>query len=141
MGTIFGKSPLIKNLKWLTNSKPSDNLTKANNFPRFQTSSLLHCLCPQVQLTTQSPSRCKWEQDCHRQWRCIFRVVGVGMESVCLGFLLAKINGLKVCAANISSTFLYSKTWKRWYIIAGPEFGVLEGEKLVICKGLYALWT
>jgi hypothetical protein len=50
------------------------------------------------------------------------------------------MNGLKVCAADISSVFLYSKTRERRYFIAGgPEFGVLEGEKLVIDKGLYGL--
>jgi hypothetical protein len=61
------------------------------------------------------------------------------METVRLGFLLAKMNGLKVCNADISSAFLGSKTRERQYIIAGPEFGVLEGEKLVIDKGLYGL--
>jgi hypothetical protein len=65
----------------------------------------------------------------------------VGMETVRLGFLLAEMNGLKVCAADISSAFLYSKTRETRYIIAGPEFGDLEGEKLVIDKGLYGLRT
>jgi hypothetical protein len=65
----------------------------------------------------------------------------VGMETVRLGFLLAEMNGLKVCAADISSAYLYSKTRERRYIIAGPEFGELEGEKLVIDKGLYGLRT
>jgi hypothetical protein len=66
----------------------------------------------------------------------------MGMETVRLGFLLAEMNGLKVCAADISSAFLYSKTRERRYIIAGPEeFGALEGEKLVIDKGLYGLRT
>jgi hypothetical protein len=32
----------------------------------------------------------------------------VGMETVRFGFLLAKMNGLKVCAADISLAFLYS---------------------------------
>jgi hypothetical protein len=63
------------------------------------------------------------------------------METVHIGFLLAKMNGLKICAANISSAFLYSKTCKRWYIIAGPEFGLLKGEKMVIDKGLHRLQT
>jgi hypothetical protein len=51
------------------------------------------------------------------------------------------MNGLKVCAADISSAYLYSKTHEQQYIVAGPNFGELEGEKLVINKGLYRLWT
>ena len=34
----------------------------------------------------------------------------VGIETVCFGFLLAEMNGLKVCVADISSAYLYSKT-------------------------------
>ena len=34
----------------------------------------------------------------------------IGMETIQLGFLLAEMNGLKVCAADISSTYLYAKT-------------------------------
>ena len=65
----------------------------------------------------------------------------VGMETVRFGFLMAEMNGLKVCAADISSAYLYSKTREKRYIIAGPEFGELEGERLVIDKGLYGLRT
>jgi hypothetical protein len=49
--------------------------------------------------------------------------------------------GLKVCAVDISSAYLYSKTCEWQYILAGSEFGELEGEKLVIDKGLYGLQT
>ena len=65
----------------------------------------------------------------------------VGMETVHLGFFLAEINGLKVCAVDISSAYLYAKTREKWYIIAGPKFGELEGEKLVIDRSLYGLHT
>ena len=41
----------------------------------------------------------------------------VGMETVRLGFLLAEMNGLNVCAADISSAFLYSKTRERRYLL------------------------
>ena len=63
------------------------------------------------------------------------------METVSLGFLLAEMNGLKVCAANISSAYLYGKTQEKWHIVVGPEFGDLEGEKLVIDWNLYGLRT
>ena len=46
-----------------------------------------------------------------------------------------------MCAANISSAYLYAKTREKCYIIAGPEFGELEGEKLVIDCSLYGLRT
>ena len=59
------------------------------------------------------------------------------METVRFGFLMAEMNGLKVCAADISLAYLNSKTREKQYIIAGPEFGELEGERLVIDKGLY----
>ena len=65
----------------------------------------------------------------------------IGMETICLGFLLADINGLKVCAADISSTYLYAKTREKCYIITGPEFSELKGEKLVIDHSLYGLRT
>ena len=63
----------------------------------------------------------------------------VGMETICLGFLLAGMNGLKVCAADISSAYLYGKTREKQYIIASPEFRELEGKKLVINHSLYGL--
>ena len=50
------------------------------------------------------------------------------METVRLGFLLAEMNGLKVCAADISSAYLYSKTREHHYIMAGPDFGELEAK-------------
>ena len=65
----------------------------------------------------------------------------VDMETVHLGFLLAEMNGLKVCAADISSAYLYAKTREKCYIIAGPKFGELEGKKLVIDCSLYGLHT
>ena len=65
----------------------------------------------------------------------------IGMETVHLGFLLAEMNGLKVCATDISSAYLYAKTREKHYIIAGPEFGELKGKKLVIDRSLYGLRT
>ena len=65
----------------------------------------------------------------------------VGMETVHLGFLLAEMDGLKVCAAGISSSYLYAKTREKRYVIAGPKFRELEGEKLVIHCSLYGLCT
>ena len=58
-----------------------------------------------------------------------------------LGFLLADMNGLKVCTMDISSAYLNAKTCEKCYIITGPDFGELEGEKLVIDQSLYGLQT
>ncbi len=65
----------------------------------------------------------------------------VGMESVRLGFLLASINRLKVCAADIGNAFLYGRTTEKVYIIAGDEFGSDKGKPLLIDRGLYGLCT
>ena len=63
------------------------------------------------------------------------------METVHLGSLLVEMNGLKVCAADISSAYLYAKTREKCNIITGPEFGELEVEKLAINRSLYRLHT
>ena len=63
----------------------------------------------------------------------------VFIKVVRLGFMLVEINDLKVCVADICNVFLYSKTWEKMYIIAGPEFGENKGKKLIINKGLYGL--
>ena len=56
-----------------------------------------------------------------------------------MGFLLADMNNLLTCAADISNAFLYAKTREKVFVIAGPEFGELEGQPLIVDKGLYGL--
>jgi hypothetical protein len=63
----------------------------------------------------------------------------VDLMTVQLGHMLAKANGLQVCAADIGNAFLYGKTRKKVYIIAGREFGPLAGTPLIIDRGLYGL--
>ena len=64
----------------------------------------------------------------------------VSMEAVRLGFILANMNDLLVCAGDIGNAFLYGKTREKVYVIAGPEFGPeLEGKRLIIDKSLYGL--
>jgi hypothetical protein len=65
----------------------------------------------------------------------------VSMDMIRLGFMLAKMNDLQICAADIGNAFLYGKTSKKCYIVAGPEFGEFQGQKLIIHKGLYRLRT
>ena len=44
----------------------------------------------------------------------------VGMDTIRLGFQIAAMNGLKVCAADVGNAFLYGKTREKVYIVAGP---------------------
>jgi hypothetical protein len=55
--------------------------------------------------------------------------------------LLAKLNGLKVNAANISDAYLEAYTKEKVYILMGPEFGDCQGHVLIIIKALYGLRT
>jgi hypothetical protein len=66
----------------------------------------------------------------------------VTMEAVRLGFILAHLNNLFVCAGDVGNAFLYGKTREKVYIIAGPEFGKeIQGKRLLIYKSLYGLKT
>ena len=59
--------------------------------------------------------------------------------SVRLGYMIAELNGLLVCAADIGNAFLYGKTREKVFIIAGKEFDDLAGSPLIIDRGLYGL--
>jgi hypothetical protein len=59
--------------------------------------------------------------------------------SVRLGFMVAAMNHLKVCAADIGNAFLYGKTKENVYVLAGSEFGDKSHMTLVIQGGLYGL--
>ena len=61
------------------------------------------------------------------------------MDTIRMAFVLASMNNLDVCAADISTAFLYGKTKEKVYLIAGPEFGEHAGKHMIIEKGLYGL--
>ena len=62
------------------------------------------------------------------------------MEAVRIGFCLAELNNLQVCAGDVGNAFLYGTTQEKVYIVAGPEFGPkLAGKRLLIEKSLYGL--
>ncbi|MEM7375743.1 MAG: reverse transcriptase domain-containing protein, partial [Bacteroidota bacterium] len=64
----------------------------------------------------------------------------VSMEAVRLGFMIARINDLHVCAGDIGNAFLNAHTNEKLFIVAGPEFGPkLEGKRLIIDKSIYGL--
>ena len=59
-----------------------------------------------------------------------------GFRLVCF---LAELNALQLWATDIGNAYLEAMTSEKVYIIAGPEFGDLEGHILVIYKALYGL--
>ena len=63
----------------------------------------------------------------------------VSMEAVRLGFILARLNGLLVCAGDVGNAFLYGKTNEKVYVIAGPEFGIHQGKRMIVDRSLYGL--
>lgn len=65
----------------------------------------------------------------------------VATETVRSVMMLADMNKLNVCAADIGNAFLYGRTREKVYVIAGPEFGKDEGKRMIIEKGLYGLRT
>jgi hypothetical protein len=58
---------------------------------------------------------------------------------LCTLVFLAELNGLDTWATDIGNAYLEAETQERLYIIAGSEFGDLEGHTLVIVKALYGL--
>jgi hypothetical protein len=52
---------------------------------------------------------------------------------------LSELNGLDLWATDIGNAYLEARTSELLFIVAGPEFGGLEGHMLVIYKALYGL--
>ena len=50
--------------------------------------------------------------------------------------LIAELNGLKIMAGDVGNAYLEALTKEKVYIIAGPEFGELEGTIMIINKDL-----
>src|SRR5210317_361515 len=65
----------------------------------------------------------------------------VSMETIRAAFVLAARNNLHVCAADVSTAFLYGKTREKVYIIAGEEFGDDAGKRMIVEGGCYGLKT
>jgi len=54
---------------------------------------------------------------------------------------LAELNDIEIWATNIGDAYLEAETQEKVYVIAGPEFGDLQGHTLIIIKALYGLCT
>ena len=65
----------------------------------------------------------------------------VSIETIHIAFVLAAANNLDVCAADVSTAFLYGKTKEKVFVIAGPEFAEHAGKRMIVDKGLYGLKT
>ena len=65
----------------------------------------------------------------------------VSLHGIRLLVFLAELNDLDIWATNIGNAYLEAETQEKVYIIAGPEFGELEGHMLIIFKALYGLRT
>ena len=63
----------------------------------------------------------------------------VSRETVRIAFLIAALNGLDVCAADIGNAYLNANCKERIWVKAGKEFGADEGKPMIIVKALYGL--
>jgi hypothetical protein len=63
----------------------------------------------------------------------------VSLQGLQMVAFLSELNGLNLWATDIGNAYLEAKTSELLFIIAGPEFGDLEGHMLVIYKALYRL--
>jgi len=65
----------------------------------------------------------------------------VTLRSLRICLLLGELNGLKIGVGDVGNAYLEAETKEKVYIIAGSEFGELEGHTLIIFKALYGLRT
>lgn len=63
----------------------------------------------------------------------------ISMETIKITFMMTIMNNLEVCAADVSTALLYSKTREKVYVITDPEFGITSRKRMLIDKGLYEL--
>jgi hypothetical protein len=63
----------------------------------------------------------------------------VSLKSLRTVIFLAELNNLEAWATDIGNAYLEAETSEKVFVVAGPEFGELEGHTLVIFKALYGL--
>ena len=63
----------------------------------------------------------------------------VSLKGLRLVTFLAELNGLLLWSTDIGNAYLEATTKEKVCIIAGPEFGPMEGHLLLIHKALYGL--
>ena len=63
----------------------------------------------------------------------------VSRDTIRIGLMLAALNGLKVCSADIAGAYLNAPCAEKIYTVLGPEFGDLAGRTAIVAKALYGL--
>ena len=63
----------------------------------------------------------------------------VSRETAHIAFLIAALNGLDICAADIGNTYLNADCKERIWVKASKEFRADEGKPMIIIKILYGL--
>ena len=63
----------------------------------------------------------------------------VSRDSVRIGFLLAALNDLDLISIDIGNAYLQADNKEKVYTIAGPEFGALQGQRVLIVRAIYGL--
>ena len=63
----------------------------------------------------------------------------VSLRGLQIVTFLSKLNDLEMWSTNIGNAYLEAYTSEKLYIVAGLEFGELEGHILIISKALYGL--
>ena len=63
----------------------------------------------------------------------------ISLRGLQILIFLAELNGFPLWATDISSAYLEAFTNEKVTILAGPEFGELEGHQLIVDKALYGL--
>jgi hypothetical protein len=63
----------------------------------------------------------------------------VSRDSVRIMLLVAALNDLDVLSADVQNAFITAPIKNKYYVVAGPEFGALQGRTLIIVRALYGL--
>ena len=63
----------------------------------------------------------------------------VSLRGLCMLLFIAELNSIEIWGTDIGNAYLEALTSEHVCIIAGPEFGPLEGHLLLIYKALYGL--
>ena len=63
------------------------------------------------------------------------------MRGIRIVTFIAELNNLKVWQTDVGNAYLEAYTNEKVYVIAGTEFGELEGHIFIIRKALYGLKT
>ena len=61
------------------------------------------------------------------------------LGALCMLLFIAELNGIEIWGTDIGNAYLEALTSEYVCIVAGPEFGLLEGHLLLIYKVLYGL--